>query len=870
MTLGPYAIAISSPLYGTRQFAVDTSFEPYRREAFRHRSIPAQRQSVMMTNIVGEGTINTEGLWRREQTEWSMGAGQYSLDRKGDAQETRFYSSKGVDVFSYPLQATLLPDTKQLMSSSNSNIMMTRCNKYVVVVDGSTVKAFDTTSGWSSSTTMGGFSGTVNSITANDYLVFLATTSGLYYATPATSFSLYANADVTTNYTGGYDLVRVANDQVIAARNGRLYAFQKRSSTSFPYYGAPPSVGNVDVVIKTASDNGSGTHTWSVTTVADHGLSVGQPFTINSAAYNYNITSATANTSTYIMTCNTSAAPNFVVGDTITVTMKFTDVSSGINPPGTVTGSFNENGVVTYVGTSSFQYQSSYDNVTNVSIINGLSGFTVTGSAYDSNTPVLNGNYVVASSPAPTSNTFAFTDPSLITGVTVTGGTVTSSTVPDVLATHPNDLWKWSDAVGGATQVYFAGYVVSGSNKYGGCIYRSDLPVASITTSTNLGTQSVSSLVQPFNLNYPIQALPMSPDEYPTCIAAYLNYIFIGTNRGIRMAQTLNQYDPNATASGDLKSGPVIPNILQPVSNPVRAIVGDGRFVWFGWSNYDASSTGLGRLDLSTFIAGDPLSPAYASDLMVTGQGEVIDLDWDPGSKTPIFAVAGKGIYGPNATNVNGILSVGSTGQYVSSGYITSGIFDYGIPDLKIPMLFDYGAEIPAGSSLQAQITYDPTLSGGGTLHTLSSYNGTNPEVSMANGDGTYSRANQFQAKVVLNRGTSVTSTPVLHRWTMKSWPAAVQGTNISVVLQLYQVNVVDGLEIFADPYDNFNYLEQIRQSQDIITYTEGPLTVQAIIESLDWIPHKRRDNYENGFEGDLVLTIKTLGAYNYTPVTTS
>ena len=86
----------------------------------------------------------------------------------------------------------------------------------------------------------------------------------------------------------------------------------------------------------------------------------------------------------------------------------------------------------------------------------------------------------------------------------------------------------------------------------------------------------------------------------------------------------------------------------------------------------------------------------------------------------------------------------------------------------------------------------------------------------------------------------------------------------------MFSVNVVDGLEVYSDPYGEFNWLETRRQNQDIITYTEGALSVTAVVEGMDWIPHKRRDNFENGFEGDLVLTLKTIGNYNYNPVPTT
>src|ERR1700691_2039717 len=88
----------------SRDFPIDTSFEPYRREAFRHRSLPAQRENIATDNISGEGMVNPDGTWRRGQVDWSMGAGQQYLDLKRQSAENRFYQSKGIDVFTFPMQ----------------------------------------------------------------------------------------------------------------------------------------------------------------------------------------------------------------------------------------------------------------------------------------------------------------------------------------------------------------------------------------------------------------------------------------------------------------------------------------------------------------------------------------------------------------------------------------------------------------------------------------------------------------------------------------------------------------------------------------------------------------------------------------------
>jgi len=857
--LGHYAIALSSTNNGSRTFVVDTSFEPYRREAFRHKSIPSQRQSVQMTNVTGQGTINTEGLWRREQVEWTMGAGQQYLDRKSDSQETRFLSSKGVDVFSMPLQATLLPDTyrKDGLGTVNNNLRLSRCGDYVVIVNGSAVSYVTATRQWGTptsctfGTTYGGTTpSNIYSIDSNDTYTYIATDTGVWFCQIGTSsvFQLYAGNDVTNGYTGGYDLIRWCNDQLIASRKNRLYVFQPRSATTFPAFGAIPSISNATTSITSITVSGT---TATITTAAAHNLAAGQPIGITKSTTSAPISSIAS--SSGVATVTTSTNHGLSVGQTVDIVG---NARASLNGTGYVVTSITSNTIFTY-------------NTSESGAFSGNTGGTATGSGlYGFNT-----NWAVLATPTATS--FTLTVPSSY-AATGQGGSVVGAQVVDMLTTHQNPNWFWSDATAGLTQVYFSGYVKSASGKkYSGCIYRSNLSGASVSNASGASSVTSTNLVQPFTLNTPVQALQMSPDEYPVCIQSYLNFIFIGTNRGIRMCQTLTLYDPTATSSGDLKSGPLIPNILQPVTQPVTAIVGDGRYIWFSWNNYDTSSTGLGKLDLSTFIAGDALAPAYASDLMVTytgsysestGHGMINSLDWDPFDNVPLMAIGGAGIYAPYASNEGGNAKVY---QYVPEGNITSGIFDYGIPDKKIPIYFDYGAICPVsnGTQVQALVNIDPADEDAAGYIALPSYpngNTANTEV-----DVPQYHAEQFQVSVNLLADPNNNYTPILHRWTLKSWPAAVSGTQISVVVQLFSVNVVDGLEVFVDPYDSFAWLESRRQNQEIMTYQEGPMSVQCVIDGLDWLPHKRRGNYENGFEGDCVINLKTIAPYNYQPVTT-
>jgi len=157
-----------------RPYAIDTSFEAYRRDSFHHQSIPAQRQSINYDNIAGAGTVNTEGLWRREQTDWSLGAGQEYLDRRQDALENRFSKSKGVDPWT-TWQLSLLNDVKQTNATYTKAISV---GKYVYMMNGTTV-AF--TTNWNNTPqTVSGVTGTINDICSNGTYVYVASSDGIW------------------------------------------------------------------------------------------------------------------------------------------------------------------------------------------------------------------------------------------------------------------------------------------------------------------------------------------------------------------------------------------------------------------------------------------------------------------------------------------------------------------------------------------------------------------------------------------------------------------------------------------------------------------------------------------------------------------
>jgi hypothetical protein len=69
---------------------------------------PRVRDSVDQGNIPGEATISPQGLWRRSQNNWNLGAGQRWADLD-DSQYGRYYKSVGIDPFQEKGTIRLLP-----------------------------------------------------------------------------------------------------------------------------------------------------------------------------------------------------------------------------------------------------------------------------------------------------------------------------------------------------------------------------------------------------------------------------------------------------------------------------------------------------------------------------------------------------------------------------------------------------------------------------------------------------------------------------------------------------------------------------------------------------------------------------------------
>ena len=211
--------------------------------------------------------------------------------------------------------------------------------------------------------------------------------------------------------------------------------------------------------------------------------------------------------------------------------------------------------------------------------------------------------------------------------------------------THPDPSFRWEAACEGPQAIYLLG-------GYG------DKYVVHKVTIKDDGT----------GLNPAIVAVELPDGEIGYKIDSYLGFVFIGTDKGVRMAQP--------ESNGDLLLGAVI-----PTASPVRCFEGQDRFVWYGVSSMDPGYVptnndqadvfptspvpGLGRMDLTTFTT-TALTPAYANDIAAWGEtaaNVTSVLTWQ-GKR--VFAVEGAGIF------YEGV-------DLVPGGWLTQGIMSFSV-----------------------------------------------------------------------------------------------------------------------------------------------------------------------------------------------
>jgi len=195
------------------RFPVAIAGHPYNIEPslYRRSTLPLRRTDQEQADEPGESTLSTSSLWRRSQSDWSLGAGQLWLDEP-ESIRRRFHTSIGMDVFN-DRALSLLPATEEKRTSANSNLRLQVVGTRLYVVDGNTLIFSDGsgseqnatwTAGWTTATGLPG--GNILDIASSgSHIYVLGSDNSIYRATPGTTgFTLYYNptAVATRIWTG--------------------------------------------------------------------------------------------------------------------------------------------------------------------------------------------------------------------------------------------------------------------------------------------------------------------------------------------------------------------------------------------------------------------------------------------------------------------------------------------------------------------------------------------------------------------------------------------------------------------------------------------------------------------------------------------
>ena len=349
-----------------------------------------------------------------------------------------------------------------------------------------------------------------------------------------------------------------------------------------------------------------------------------------------------------------------------------------------------------------------------------------------------------------------------------------SANNPTALFTHPNTNFTWVGFAAGQNHIYCAGYA---GNKT--LIYKTAIEAD--------GTA----------LKIPTVAGELPLGEIAQTIDAYLGYVVIGLSDGFRVA--------SSDSDGNLVIGPKI-----ETGTAVEAFAGVGQYIYFAWKNYDATSTGIGRMDLSVFIS--PNQPAYASDLMATGQGGITDIH--EYQNKPVFAVSGLGFYTQHATNL------------VSSGTLTSGIYRWGVPDAKFVPKLDLRC-LPLVGSVTMSIASDD-----GDYYDFPVFSTVGAKEKTF--DGREDKVFEAEIKLTLTQATATTG-PTVTRWMARAYAAPLRSQIFSVPIVMHHRLSIGGREYWQDVDYEMRQLRDLVDTPRVVSYQENEETFAVVVENVQW-----------------------------------
>jgi hypothetical protein len=346
-------------------------------------------------------------------------------------------------------------------------------------------------------------------------------------------------------------------------------------------------------------------------------------------------------------------------------------------------------------------------------------------------------------------------------------------------------------------------------------------------------------------LDPPVVQAQLANGEKVYSLYGYEGYLIVGTGYGVRACQqganglTLGTLVPVGTWVGMPTALPNEP----PYGTPVQCLFAWRDDVWFGWSNYDSGSTGLGKLSLENWVVAG-LLPAAASDLMATAQGAVTGVTIVNG--VILFAVAGQGLFLQHS-------------NLVPSGMVQSGYILFDLTDPKVPALLDVqaSADLEHGSYV-ASISVDSGPFGIVGYALPNSLITNTFTLNLGSGS-------RFELLLTLQADTANPAAgPTLSRWTLRVYPAPLRPRTWQLPLILSShVEDVTGQSWEFDPEEEIKALEEMANLGLPVLYQEGSEAYTVFVTDVSFISRTRSQTsertYATYFEGLALINIQSI-----------
>ena len=431
-----------------------------------------------------------------------------------------------------------------------------------------------------------------------------------------------------------------------------------------------------------------------------------------------------------------------------------------------------------------------------------------------------------------TAATVMFTSP----GITVTNGVMefvkerivmcvnnaiyefapSATALPTAVYTHPSTSHIYTSIAASGTSIYVAGY-----NGIQSTILR--------FTLDDTGTMPT--------LTSAVVAAEFPVGEVVHKIHYYLGYMCIGTNKGIRIAQVMDD--------GTINYGPLMIETTQPVYD----FASRDHYIWAATGV--AGAPGAIRIDLGAEV--DTLRFAYANDLYYTGTtGHVTTgVAFADGTDQLMFCTSA-------TSSANGHIYYEDESELMTSGYLTTGYIRYNTLEPK-----NFKRLIARGDYTYGSMTLE-TVDADGNEYDVISYDASVPPTEVTTSQPQSAQEYLAYKFVLFRDATTPSLGPIMKGYQAKSTIATPRQRVMRFPVYCFDVetdryNVQIGYEGRA--WDRISALESVEENGDIVTWqdlTTGEYR-QVVIEQISFVRATPPDRGFDGFGGILEITIRTV-----------